>query len=161
MLTVKRHLAAACCTTSFSSLQDTYTTPLTSIQCWHVHCEECWLRTLVKRKISVCYFQNNEPSREMTFLCIFFLFFSRVGCEEALPSVQHYHLTGRPEASVSVTVPRGLGGGGACFSSANQGWTCGQLACRRRTFLLLLLLRLPSPPSMVVFAPAEDGKHDL
>ncbi|KAJ0065001.1 hypothetical protein NL108_000980, partial [Boleophthalmus pectinirostris] len=25
---------------------DTYTTPLTSIQCWHVHCEECWLRTL-------------------------------------------------------------------------------------------------------------------
>ena len=22
--------------------------PLTSIQCWHVHCEECWLRTLVK-----------------------------------------------------------------------------------------------------------------
>lgn len=23
--------------------------PLTSIQCWHVHCEECWLRTLVRR----------------------------------------------------------------------------------------------------------------
>lgn len=22
--------------------------PLTSIQCWHVHCEECWLRTLVR-----------------------------------------------------------------------------------------------------------------
>ncbi|XP_042675034.1 E3 ubiquitin-protein ligase RNF220 isoform X2 [Centrocercus urophasianus] len=28
---------------------DSYTMPLTSIQCWHVHCEECWLRTLVLR----------------------------------------------------------------------------------------------------------------
>uniref|UniRef100_A0A8D0TGC6 E3 ubiquitin-protein ligase RNF220 middle domain-containing protein n=1 Tax=Sus scrofa TaxID=9823 RepID=A0A8D0TGC6_PIG len=27
---------------------DSYSMPLTSIQCWHVHCEECWLRTLVK-----------------------------------------------------------------------------------------------------------------
>ncbi|TRZ02791.1 hypothetical protein DNTS_028827 [Danionella cerebrum] len=27
---------------------DSYTVPLTSIQCWHVHCEECWLRTLVR-----------------------------------------------------------------------------------------------------------------
>uniref|UniRef100_A0ACB8F4Q4 Uncharacterized protein n=1 Tax=Sphaerodactylus townsendi TaxID=933632 RepID=A0ACB8F4Q4_9SAUR len=26
---------------------DSYTMPLTSIQCWHVHCEECWLRTLM------------------------------------------------------------------------------------------------------------------
>uniref|UniRef100_A0A673UAS6 Ring finger protein 220 n=1 Tax=Suricata suricatta TaxID=37032 RepID=A0A673UAS6_SURSU len=26
---------------------DSYSMPLTSIQCWHVHCEECWLRTLV------------------------------------------------------------------------------------------------------------------
>ncbi|KAK1801422.1 hypothetical protein P4O66_022688, partial [Electrophorus voltai] len=25
---------------------DSYAVPLTSIQCWHVHCEECWLRTL-------------------------------------------------------------------------------------------------------------------
>ncbi|EFB13154.1 hypothetical protein PANDA_015999, partial [Ailuropoda melanoleuca] len=25
---------------------DSYSMPLTSIQCWHVHCEECWLRTL-------------------------------------------------------------------------------------------------------------------
>lgn len=28
--------------------QDSYTMPLTSIPCWHVHCEECWLRTLVR-----------------------------------------------------------------------------------------------------------------
>ncbi|XP_049603492.1 E3 ubiquitin-protein ligase RNF220a isoform X3 [Syngnathus scovelli] len=28
--------------------RDSYTMPLTSIQCWHVHCEECWLRTLVE-----------------------------------------------------------------------------------------------------------------
>uniref|UniRef100_H2ZT24 Uncharacterized protein n=1 Tax=Latimeria chalumnae TaxID=7897 RepID=H2ZT24_LATCH len=31
---------------------DSYTMPLTSIQCWHVHCEECWLRTLVRLSIS-------------------------------------------------------------------------------------------------------------
>uniref|UniRef100_A0A8C6U617 E3 ubiquitin-protein ligase RNF220 n=1 Tax=Neogobius melanostomus TaxID=47308 RepID=A0A8C6U617_9GOBI len=30
---------------------DTYATPLTSIQCWHVHCEECWLRTLGAKKL--------------------------------------------------------------------------------------------------------------
>ncbi|XP_030583420.1 E3 ubiquitin-protein ligase RNF220 [Archocentrus centrarchus] len=30
---------------------DTYMTPLTSIQCWHVHCEECWLRTLGAKKL--------------------------------------------------------------------------------------------------------------
>ncbi|KAA8589596.1 hypothetical protein FQN60_012961 [Etheostoma spectabile] len=30
---------------------DVYTTPLTSIQCWHVHCEECWLRTLGAKKL--------------------------------------------------------------------------------------------------------------
>nr|XP_055023700.1 E3 ubiquitin-protein ligase RNF220 [Misgurnus anguillicaudatus]XP_055023701.1 E3 ubiquitin-protein ligase RNF220 [Misgurnus anguillicaudatus]XP_055023702.1 E3 ubiquitin-protein ligase RNF220 [Misgurnus anguillicaudatus]XP_055023703.1 E3 ubiquitin-protein ligase RNF220 [Misgurnus anguillicaudatus]XP_055023704.1 E3 ubiquitin-protein ligase RNF220 [Misgurnus anguillicaudatus]XP_055023705.1 E3 ubiquitin-protein ligase RNF220 [Misgurnus anguillicaudatus]XP_055023706.1 E3 ubiquitin-protein ligas len=30
---------------------DSYTVPLTSIQCWHVHCEECWLRTLGAKKL--------------------------------------------------------------------------------------------------------------
>ncbi|XP_038819881.1 E3 ubiquitin-protein ligase RNF220-like isoform X7 [Salvelinus fontinalis] len=30
---------------------DSYTMPLTSIQCWHVHCEECWLRTLGNKKL--------------------------------------------------------------------------------------------------------------
>ncbi|KAM9500399.1 E3 ubiquitin-protein ligase RNF220a isoform 4-T4 [Clarias gariepinus] len=30
---------------------DSYTAPLTSIQCWHVHCEECWLRTLGNKKL--------------------------------------------------------------------------------------------------------------
>ncbi|KAI8968385.1 hypothetical protein BDF20DRAFT_896061 [Mycotypha africana] len=28
-----------------------YKTPLTSIVCWHVHCEECWLRTLGSKKL--------------------------------------------------------------------------------------------------------------
>ncbi|KTG42655.1 hypothetical protein cypCar_00029340 [Cyprinus carpio] len=32
--------------------RDSYTMPLTSIQCWHVHCEECWLRTLSKHYTS-------------------------------------------------------------------------------------------------------------
>ncbi|XP_047655903.1 E3 ubiquitin-protein ligase Rnf220-like isoform X1 [Tachysurus fulvidraco] len=30
---------------------DSYSIPLTSIQCWHVHCEECWLRTLGAKKL--------------------------------------------------------------------------------------------------------------
>ncbi|XP_035377973.1 E3 ubiquitin-protein ligase RNF220 isoform X2 [Electrophorus electricus] len=30
---------------------DSYAVPLTSIQCWHVHCEECWLRTLGAKKL--------------------------------------------------------------------------------------------------------------
>ncbi|ORY96882.1 hypothetical protein BCR43DRAFT_492436 [Syncephalastrum racemosum] len=28
-----------------------YTTPLTSIVCWHVHCERCWLQTLGTKKL--------------------------------------------------------------------------------------------------------------
>ncbi|GFN98520.1 RING finger protein 220b [Plakobranchus ocellatus] len=28
-----------------------YKTPLTSIQCWHVHCENCWMRTLGAKKL--------------------------------------------------------------------------------------------------------------
>lgn len=28
-----------------------YKTPLTSIVCWHVHCERCWLQTLGSKKL--------------------------------------------------------------------------------------------------------------
>jgi len=28
-----------------------YRSPLTSIVCWHVHCEECWLQTLGTKKL--------------------------------------------------------------------------------------------------------------
>ncbi|XP_063075590.1 E3 ubiquitin-protein ligase RNF220a isoform X2 [Engraulis encrasicolus] len=47
---------AACVTSGSGSnaaagRRDTYTMPLTSIQCWHVHCEECWLRTLGNKKL--------------------------------------------------------------------------------------------------------------
>ena len=24
-----------------------YSSPVTSVQCWHVHCEKCWLEALV------------------------------------------------------------------------------------------------------------------
>ncbi|KAF9913517.1 hypothetical protein BX616_009939 [Lobosporangium transversale] len=34
-----------------------YTAPLTSIVCWHVHCEGCWMKTL--GKFSGCTFQND------------------------------------------------------------------------------------------------------
>ncbi|XP_069086522.1 E3 ubiquitin-protein ligase RNF220-like isoform X2 [Pleurodeles waltl] len=30
---------------------DSYSAPLTSIQCWHIHCELCWLRTLGTKKL--------------------------------------------------------------------------------------------------------------
>ncbi|CAG8580768.1 4055_t:CDS:2 [Paraglomus occultum] len=30
---------------------DTYDTPLTSIICWHVHCEKCWLQSLGVKKV--------------------------------------------------------------------------------------------------------------
>ncbi|XP_040216893.1 E3 ubiquitin-protein ligase RNF220 isoform X2 [Rana temporaria] len=38
---------------------DSYTMPLTSIQCWHVHCEECWLRTLG------CSRATNSPAQRI------------------------------------------------------------------------------------------------
>ena len=28
-----------------------YKTPVTSIVCWHVHCEQCWLQTLGSKKL--------------------------------------------------------------------------------------------------------------
>ncbi|XP_038628376.1 E3 ubiquitin-protein ligase Rnf220-like isoform X2 [Tachyglossus aculeatus] len=30
---------------------DSYSVPLASIQCWHIHCELCWLRTLGSKKL--------------------------------------------------------------------------------------------------------------
>ncbi|KAI7892063.1 uncharacterized protein EV154DRAFT_203113 [Mucor mucedo] len=30
---------------------ESYKTPLTSIVCWHVHCEQCWLQTLGSKKL--------------------------------------------------------------------------------------------------------------
>ncbi|CAK8689567.1 uncharacterized protein LOC143460475 isoform X2 [Clavelina lepadiformis] len=30
---------------------ETYKDPVTSIQCWHVHCEKCWLRALAVKKL--------------------------------------------------------------------------------------------------------------
>ncbi|XP_077869506.1 E3 ubiquitin-protein ligase RNF220-like [Saccoglossus kowalevskii] len=30
---------------------ESYHTPVVSVQCWHVHCEECWLRTLGAKKL--------------------------------------------------------------------------------------------------------------
>ncbi|XP_048687765.2 E3 ubiquitin-protein ligase Rnf220 [Caretta caretta] len=30
---------------------DSYSVPLTSIHCWHIHCEQCWLRTLGSKKL--------------------------------------------------------------------------------------------------------------
>lgn len=28
-----------------------YKTPVTSVCCWHVHCEQCWLQTLGAKKL--------------------------------------------------------------------------------------------------------------
>ena len=29
-------------------LQEPYKNPVTSMQCWHVHCEACWIQSLVR-----------------------------------------------------------------------------------------------------------------
>ena len=39
-----------------------YNTPLVSVQCWHVHCEECWLNTLV----CLCRICNLELSHSFS-----------------------------------------------------------------------------------------------
>ncbi|XP_054644779.1 E3 ubiquitin-protein ligase RNF220 isoform X2 [Dunckerocampus dactyliophorus] len=72
---------------------DTYTTPLTSIQCWHVHCEECWLRTLVGFVFCKCVL--NKTKMTDWSAC--------VGSEEAVPPMQHYHLSWGPEEGLPVT----------------------------------------------------------
>lgn len=41
--------------------------PLTSIQCWHVHCEECWLRTLVRTNSHTC--PHTHTLHTHTLLC--------------------------------------------------------------------------------------------
>ncbi|XP_048395025.1 E3 ubiquitin-protein ligase RNF220a isoform X3 [Stegostoma tigrinum] len=48
---------------------DSYSMPLTSIQCWHVHCEECWLRTLNKTILVIMNWRrrvSEEGSRPET-----------------------------------------------------------------------------------------------
>jgi len=30
---------------------DSYTKPVVSVVCWHVHCEQCWLRALGTKKL--------------------------------------------------------------------------------------------------------------
>lgn len=90
--------------TAFYSLQDTYTTPLTSIQCWHVHCEECWLRTLVKSQI---YADPYEHAKETKHLTIYSLFFWR----EQRSCVLSATLSHRPETL----------GGSFCDTTSLQG----------------------------------------
>ncbi|XP_048347695.1 LOW QUALITY PROTEIN: E3 ubiquitin-protein ligase RNF220-like [Sphaerodactylus townsendi] len=47
---------------------DSYTMPLKSIQCWHAHCEECWLRTLGAKKL---YPQCNTITSPGDLRCIY------------------------------------------------------------------------------------------
>ncbi|KAJ1508057.1 hypothetical protein HMI56_007488, partial [Coelomomyces lativittatus] len=30
---------------------DPYQTPLVSVNCWHVHCEPCWMKSLSMKKV--------------------------------------------------------------------------------------------------------------
>lgn len=53
------------------------------------------------------------------------------GSKEAVSSVQHHHLTRRPETSLSVMrTPTNHEGRGEASLLTNQGWTCGQLVCQ-------------------------------
>ncbi len=48
-----RSLESQVATSAFKCLicLDTYSTPLVSINCWHVHCEKCWLLSLSSKKL--------------------------------------------------------------------------------------------------------------
>lgn len=59
--------------------QEHYKKPVISTVCWHVHCEECWLHTLVRLVPS----ESDNSKR-----------FSRLGKQESVPAVQHDHFTG-------------------------------------------------------------------
>ncbi|XP_076851956.1 E3 ubiquitin-protein ligase RNF220a isoform X10 [Brachyhypopomus gauderio] len=50
---------------------DSYTAPLTSIQCWHVHCEECWLRTLVRTHTHTHIYIYTHPPHTHTHTHIY------------------------------------------------------------------------------------------
>ncbi|XP_076851948.1 E3 ubiquitin-protein ligase RNF220a isoform X2 [Brachyhypopomus gauderio] len=51
--------------------RDSYTAPLTSIQCWHVHCEECWLRTLVRTHTHTHIYIYTHPPHTHTHTHIY------------------------------------------------------------------------------------------
>ncbi len=57
------HIILLCTYTFF---QDSYTVPLTSIQCWHVHCEECWLRTLVRWTFIILHLTKDVQHNHVT-----------------------------------------------------------------------------------------------
>lgn len=40
-----------CLRTKCRICMEVYSVPLVSVSCWHVHCEECWLRTLGAKKL--------------------------------------------------------------------------------------------------------------
>ncbi len=102
------HIILLCTYTFF---QDSYTVPLTSIQCWHVHCEECWLRTLVRRTFIILYLTKDVQHSHVTStsepcMLLSVVFDSQIiflaGSKETVSTVQHYHLTWGPETSVFV-----------------------------------------------------------
>ncbi|MEQ2264483.1 hypothetical protein XENORESO_009638, partial [Xenotaenia resolanae] len=100
-------------------LQDTYTTPLTSIQCWHVH----W-------------------------------------CKEVVSSVQHHHVTWRPETSLSVARSNSRRN----FLSFSQGWRCGAAGLSyMSTFVLQkeTSRTMSGPRPVVLSGPSGAGKSTL
>lgn len=66
------HIILLCTYTFF---QDSYTVPLTSIQCWHVHCEECWLHTLVRWTCIILYLTKDFLHNHVTSTSILFMLF--------------------------------------------------------------------------------------
>lgn len=57
------------------------------------------------------FWSEMKPKSVQTHFNVFF-FLSLEGCKEAVPSVQHHHLTGGPEASVPVMPPLSSSGEG-------------------------------------------------
>lgn len=44
-----RHLVY--CVIDVLSLQDVYSSPVVSVLCWHVFCQQCWLKALSTQKL--------------------------------------------------------------------------------------------------------------
>lgn len=134
------------------SLQDTYTTPLTSIQCWHVHCEECWLRTLVKHQI--CWKWSQLIRACLIKSLFFFLFLFRVQRSCVLSATPSPHLETWGGSFCDTATQKMWRG--ASFVLTNQGWTCGQLACHRLPPSSSSSSRLPAPNCVLRLTPEEQ-----
>ena len=81
------------CVIDVLSLQDVYSSPVVSVLCWHVFCQQCWLKALVGTKHVLhasTALLHHTPSHATVNA-------------EAVPNMQDHHLPRRPQENISVT----------------------------------------------------------